>query len=222
MSEQEPALRQAALWAMADYGSKGRFYAFERFSDPLLENNYRGKTRIVLGLRKTPAAQKVADGLANLWEEKGAEIPVEKRRESEFFRAAVVELIADLGAGSKVGNRPVPVILAGCLRKDPSWRVRRAALCGLIRCGGAGELSAVRPALDDGHPAVAGLAMAASVALTAVKEEDKNGLLGRLGRGPQPALYREIFRAEKLDFEALSADRVAFERVLAFRTGGKK
>jgi hypothetical protein len=90
-------------------------------------------------------------------------------------------------------------------------------LCGIARLKDRTALSKVTTAASDVHPVVAELAMATLVAFTADKDQTRDAYLKQLSRGPETGLYREIFSAEKLNFDRLLADRAEMRRVLESR-----
>jgi Ca-activated chloride channel family protein len=214
----DPVLRRTAALVAAEAGPAGAELAVGALEDPEFRNDPKLLAQFFLTVRGTKHAERAAE-IAKKWLAEPWVRPSDRQAESDFafLRAALLEAVVEKAVSAGGASETELGLILDSLSKDAFWRVRRSALCGIARLKDRTALSKVTTAASDVHPVVAELAMATLVAFTADKDQTRDAYLKQLSRGPETGLYREIFSAEKLNFDRLLADRAEMRRVLESR-----
>ena len=131
-------------------------------------------------------------------------------RSHAVLRVALVEALFDRSTTGDVKY------LVSLLRKDSSWKVRRAVLARLAGRKRQTVLDTALKALEDPHPVIKRLALAEAVAATA-KKDKQPVYLAKLSRNPTPAVCDEILSAEGLSPDLSLRTLEELQGVLAAR-----
>jgi hypothetical protein len=131
-------------------------------------------------------------------------------RTHAVLRVALVEALFDRSTTGDVKY------LVSLLRKDSSWKVRRAILARLAGRKRQTVLDTALKALEDPHPVIKRLALAEAVAATA-KKDKRPVYLAKLSQNPTPAVCDEILTAEGLSPDLSLRTLEELQGVLAAR-----
>jgi HEAT repeat protein len=213
-------LRRAALLVAAHAGAVGARLAVPMLKDDVVLKDPKLGTQIVLSARGTDLVGSVAArALEVLRTEKPKTVGAERLRDYELFRTALLEVVIEQSVKKGGMDAATRELVIQQMKASRSWRVRRAALCGLARLGDRKALPNIIAALNDPHAVVQQLALAAGVAFTAKDAGARARHLKRLGRGPQPKVYREVCRTEGLDYDRLAVNRDEARKIILKRAG---
>jgi HEAT repeat protein/uncharacterized protein YegL len=131
-----------------------------------------------------------------------------------ILRVALAEALLDRGNTDDITH------LTSLLRKDSSWKVRRAILAKLASLQKEKVLDTAIKAFDDPHPVIRQLALAEAIAATA--DKDKRGAyLDRISANPAPATCDQILAGEGLSTDLSLRPREELRDILKRERGWK-
>ncbi|MFA4858561.1 MAG: VIT domain-containing protein, partial [Candidatus Margulisiibacteriota bacterium] len=114
-------------------------------------------------------------------------------------------------------DNPDDIHLASkALRRDPSWKVRRAILAKLAAAKQTAVLEYAIFALQDPHPLIKQLALTEAIAASATPAKRAN-YLEKIAKDPTPASCQKILLAEKIDPDLSLKSMTTIKAVLAGR-----
>jgi HEAT repeat protein len=127
-----------------------------------------------------------------------------------ILRVALVEALFDRGNADDVTR------LTSLLRKDSSWKVRRAILAKLASLQKEKVFDTAIKALDDPHPVIRQLALTEAVAATAGKD-NRAAYLDKISANPAPATCDEILVGEGFGADLSLRPREKLQKILNAR-----
>lgn len=127
-----------------------------------------------------------------------------------ILRVALVEALFDRCNTDDITH------LTSLLRKDSSWKVRRAILAKLASLQKEKVLDTAIKALDDPHPVIRQLALAESIAATAGKD-NRVAYLDKISANPAPGTCDEILVGEGFGPDLSLRPREELQKILTAR-----